>query len=154
MVSYMCEHCEARNSRGGRCTFCNESLGSMRVAFKAAFLAATALSLFWIFLSWVTGLELGALALVFGFLVSGAVAQSTGGRGILYQAVASFFTVSGLAIADAVVVRMQWFKIFPNWDPAEPLPPMMDQLVYQAQWDGIFLVFVVLGFAGGLWLWR
>jgi len=154
MVVYLCENCDARNTRGGRCTFCHEPLGSIRVAFKAAFLAATGLTVLWIFLSWLTGMELGAFALVFGGLVSGAVAQSTGGRGLGYQAVASFFTVSGLAISDAVVVRMQWFELFPDWDPGEPLPPMLDQLIYQVQWDGIFLVFIVLGFVGGLWLWK
>ena len=154
MATHVCEHCEARNARGGRCTFCEMPLGSLRDAIFTAFATATILALSWIALSWLTGFELCMLASIFGAIVSGAVFVRQGGRGIRYQAVASFFTISGLAIADAAVVRMHWLEICPNWDPARPLPPMLDQLVYQAQWDGLFLVFLVLGLAGGLFLWR
>lgn len=133
---------------------CGRSLGSIRDAVKAASIAALLASLVWIGFSWLTGLELSIFAMLFGFAVSGAVAHRTGGRGPLYQGIASSFTLVGMAVSDAVVVRMQWFKIHPDWSRDLPLPPLMDQLAWQAQWDGVFLVFVTLGFVGGFWLWR
>ena len=154
MGVYLCESCEARNIRGGICTMCGKPLGSLRDAIAAASIAMLLASLFWIGFSWLTGVQISFFAMVFGLAVSGAVAHRTGGRGPLYQAIASGFTLVGMAVSDAVVVRMHWFTINPDWPRDLPLPSLWDQLAWQAQWDGVFVVFVTLGLVGGFWLWR
>ncbi len=133
---------------------CGRSLGSIRDAIVAASTATTIMSVLWVGLSWLIGMTAVPIAILFGAAISGAVAHRTGGRGFFYQAIASLFTITSLALSDAIVVRIHWLAINPDWPPGHPLPALLDQILYQAQWDGILLVAVILGLIGGFWLWR
>ncbi len=150
MPTYACRACGATNSHSGDCILCGADLGSLPAAALVAFGAAAVLGVGWVGWAWLTGLQVTWFAAVYGGLVSGALVHFSGGRGPLYQGVATAATVLGLLLADSALVALLAARAQPDL----PLPPVGELLAYQVQHDPITIAFMLLGVAGGLWVWR
>jgi hypothetical protein len=152
MPIYVCSQCGARNTRSGQCVSCLESLGSVKKAIDAALISGAVMSLIWIGLAVVTGLQLTVLALIFGGVISVAVTRYSGGVGPLYQGIATAATFLSILVADTIVVILLWNKINPGSGPAPSFSYAL--LEFQIQHDPFTFMFVGLGVAGGLFIWR
>jgi len=106
----------------------------------------------WVLTSWLLRIQIPAVAVVFGGIVSAAVTRFSAGRGIVYQGIASFWTVVGLLVADTVVVLIFWQELYAP--SAGTPPPIWNLMEYQALYDPLTFLFYGLGIIGGLWIWR
>jgi hypothetical protein len=123
---------------------CQRPLGDLPKAVTAAFLSSAGLALLWAGFALVTGHYVWWFAVLFGGLVSGAVAHSSSGRGPTYQLVATTATVVGLAVGELLVVLAyhRRLDLLSNIDE-------VSRIVLSNDWS---MVCCVLGVVGGLWL--
>jgi hypothetical protein len=149
----VCE-CGARSTTGGDCIKCGEPLGSIPSAIAAAFVAALALTLVWVTFFWLTGVVLSWFAVLFGGLVSGAVAHASFGRGWAYQAIASTATLVGLTAAQVLIVLIVNDRLrlltagIDGWVETSALA------IHLLENDTWLLIFNTFGLVGGFWLWH
>ncbi len=142
----VCRHCSARNTEGGDCVMCQKPLGDLPAAITAAFVTAGVLAVLWAGFTLVTHIQIMWFAVLFGGLVSGAVAHFSGGRGPTYQLVATTATVVGIVVGQLLFV-VGWvgrFDVLADQDAVAAI-------VFADDWS---LPFCVLGVVGGLWLWQ
>jgi len=154
MPIWTCEACGCRSTQGGDCIECGRSLGSPRKAVLAAGVATVVLSLLWVGSGALLGVQASLFAAFYGGLVSGAVVHVSGGRGVLYQAIASSFTLAGVVCAQTVLVLILWEEIARANDLAWESPGFVETLHYLVNYDPLTIVFCVLGLFGGFWVWR
>lgn len=124
--------CGARNTAGGQCILCGQQLGSVPRAVVAGAVAALVLAVAWAVWFWLTGFVWLWLSLLFGVVVSGAVVLVSFGRGWVFQAIASAWTLVGIVAAETLLVLLQ--QVAPN--------------------DPWVFVFGVCGVMGGFWVWK
>ena len=125
------------------------AVGSEKIS---AAVASMALGVVWVLFALITKFQLTFLAIVFGGIISGVVTWYSGGRGFLYQGIATLFTIAGILVADVIVVRIFWSDLYPNWTGT--LPPFMALLEHMATNDPATLLFCTLGVMGGCFIWH
>ena len=151
MRIYECRHCGARNRSTGQCVKCLKGLGSLPRAFVAAGVAATILAVLWGAFSWITHLQATFLALGFGVTISAVAAHFSGGRGFLYQVVASGWTLLGMLAGDTLAVWLLWPQFYPR---TPDRPDFLALMQWLALWDGATIGLMALGLMGGMFLWH
>ncbi len=152
MRIYTCNHCQSRNTHGGRCVECFKSLGSPVKALVAALASGVIMALLWIGISWFTGLQLPFIAMIFGGLISLAVTMYSGGVGLLYQGIATLATTASILVADTVVVLLLLEDKYAGTGWSAP-PLSISLLEQQALYDPYSFLFVTIGIMGGLYIW-
>lgn len=153
MRTYICQHCNARNTHTGQCVSCLKSLGSVKKAIDAALLSGAILVTLWVGLSWITGMQFTFFAMLFGGLISLAVTRYSGGAGFLYQAIATAATIMSILVADALVVILFWDTIYGSSGVSAP-SFSMDFLEYQFNHDPYTFYYVTIGVLGGFYIWH
>lgn len=102
MPNYICRHCQANNPVPGQCVLCLKSLGSHKKAFLAAAISSLWCGTIWLTVAVLFRIQLPALAILFGGIVSATVSRFSGGRGITYQLIATAFTIAGIVSFDGL----------------------------------------------------
>lgn len=125
---------------------CQQPLGDLPAAVTAACVSSAALSLLWAGFTLVTGYQVIWFAVLYGGLVSGAVAWASSGRGPVYQLVATTATVVGLVVGQLLFVLAYHRRLDLLANHEE-----VSRLVLENHWG---LAYAVLGVVGGLWLWH
>lgn len=101
-----------------------------------------------------TGLQLTMGALLFGGIISLCCTQFSGGRGVLFQLIATTFTIVGIVAADTiamVIVNVRLGELDPQFITASWL---FEGMKHNFFYDGFTGFFFVLGVMAGLWIWR
>lgn len=147
-----CPGCGTRDNAGHRCHVCGYRLGSLHKAVVAAGVAALGYGAIWVGLTWLTGMQLSAIATGFGAVVAGSVAIVSKGRGCLYQLIASGFTVIGIGVAQARVYQLLWDQL-PGVPPDTPAPSIAALWPWVLQYDPVTVLWCVFGVLGGFILW-
>ena len=149
MAIYECKKCKSRNTSQGHCIICGASLGSISTATTAASLTSLALGMVWFLSALMFRFQDPFLALLFGGIVSGTVTFFSGGRGLMYQAIATTYTIIGILAFDALVVWYLW----PEFS-SEARPDFWFLIGYQMYHAPFALASCVLGVMGGFFIWR
>ncbi|MGE0433965.1 MAG: hypothetical protein AB7K09_18605 [Planctomycetota bacterium] len=148
VYAFRCRHCEAPNPRGGRCRKCHLPLGSI---FRAAALGAItmlALIVAQVVLTALVGWRMTAIAALYGVAISGVIAVFDGGRGWLFQILATLLTCAGILLGNMLCLLVVWSSM------DAPLDWMIwVSYVLTVRYDAVALCFAVFGVVGGFWLW-
>ena len=154
MANYICPACAANNPEPGSCILCGTRLGSCRRAFGAALLSTLMMSGLWMFLTVVVRLQFPLVACVFGVVVSYCVLRFSGGAGLVFQCIASAFTVCGIVLADSASMitlavldgKITLDRLSLEW--------LWADLCFRAVHDPYTILFSAFGFITGLFLLR
>ncbi len=146
--------CGARNVVGGDCILCGRSLGSVSKACVAAAASSLGLAVLWAVSAWVTGLQASFLAVGFGVVVGGAVAQVSFGRGWLYQLIASTATLAGIVLGETLLILVLRDRLDLLVEVQQPNLGLVEAVRYTVLQDPWAIAFAVLGLMGGFWIWK
>ncbi len=154
MANYICPHCDANNPDPGRCVMCDRHIGSLKRALLFGAAGTLVLGLLWIVISLGTGMQFPLTALFFGGFVSFCVSHFSGGRGIVYQLIATLFTIAGIVVADSLTgLLIAHFDESINLATFS-LSDFLNYIRYTFEKDDFTSFFYVLGVMGGFYIWR
>lgn len=154
MASHQCPHCGAYSSEPGRCVVCKKPIGNLGKAISAALASAVVLSVLWIGLAWISGMQLSLLAIAFGGIISLCTTHFSGGRGILYQLIATVVTVVAIVFADGIALMMMDPEVGFEELNSLTAADLLAMMEYHLKYDPATPLFYVLGVMGGFWIWR
>ncbi|MBL9208062.1 MAG: hypothetical protein JNN01_23455 [Opitutaceae bacterium] len=154
MANYVCPACAANNPEPGTCILCGKRLGSYRRALGAALLSSLLMSGLWMFFTVVVRLQFPLVACVFGAVVSYCVLHFSGGSGLLFQCIASAFTLIGIVVADSASLlilavldgKVTLDRLSLEW--------LWTDMGYRMVHDPYTILYYALGFITGLFLLR
>ncbi len=149
-----CRHCGAQNAGPGQCVLCLKNLGDPKRALVAAAVSTVTLSAVWIGIAWIANFEFSLFATLYGVTISAAVLVYAKGKGPLYQAIASTFTVVGLVVADTIVVWLVWDEYASAQHIPRTTVALWELMKYQLTWDPWVWLWLIAGLMGGFYIWN
>ena len=154
MPSYICPHCSAHNSEAGQCVLCYKNIGSWREAMKAGFYTAVILGVLWVAATAIFKIQLPMLAVGFGAAVALSVSHFSGGKGFLYQAIATGFTAAGIICADSVSMLVVAYREGQIELQQVTLNLLWADMTHRATEDAATILYYFLGIIGSFCIWR
>ncbi|NWK56958.1 hypothetical protein HW115_15150 [Verrucomicrobiaceae bacterium N1E253] len=154
MTNYICRSCSANNNEPGRCVLCSQSLGSLKIAILAAATSCLLLSICWIALAALTQSWIPLLALVFGGVIALCTSHFSGGRGLIYQMIATGFTLIGIVCSECLITLIFIHRDSTHLLQITDLDSVFRTATYQILYDPALTLFSFLGISGSFFIWR
>ncbi|GAA5495195.1 hypothetical protein Rhal01_01370 [Rubritalea halochordaticola] len=154
MANYPCPKCTANNSSAGWCVMCQSSLGNLQKAVSNAAGATIVAGIIWVGLSVLTGIQLTILAALYGGAVAMCTSYFSGGRGIIYQTIATLFTFVGIVLFDSIASIGVMLRLGEIQMSQVTLEYLYSYTIHAALYDPFTGLFYVLGVMTSLVIWR
>lgn len=154
MAIYHCPKCAARNTEAGRCVLCLAPLGSLSKAVKGALVGTLVMTVVWVAQTLVFSTQIPVVAGVYGALVAGFTTWFSGGRGLVYQLIATGVTIAGIGFSDSVAMSLSAMK-GNGFDAGFLVPEVLwADMVERMLYDPATTCFCILGVMTSFCIWR
>lgn len=154
MANFPCPKCHANNPSSGWCVVCQTSLGTIKKAISNAAGATIVLGFLWVLMAVSTGMQLTIFAALFGAVVAACTSHFSGGRGFIYQAIATTFTFVGIIFFDTLAVIAVMLRTSAIEASQITLTYIWDHSIYNALNDPATTLFYIAGIMGSFIIWR